>query len=150
LPLVLITLVLCWLLLIRLFPARRQGGEAGPRGTIRAVAQRRSLYAVFGLTALLWFTEQQHGISSNIVAFLPVVALPMLGVIGKKEIHALPWDVFWLMGGGISLGTAIRDTGLAPGWSAASTGGPWRLLRSWPGSRFSRIFWPTSCRTRSR
>ena len=119
LPLVLITLVLCWLLLIRLFPAKATVVKLDLEGQFERSPKALTLYAVFGLTAVLWFTEQQHGISSNIVAFLPVVALPMLGVIGKKEIHGLPWDVFWLMGGGISLGTAIRDTGLAA-WMVGS------------------------------
>jgi solute carrier family 13 (sodium-dependent dicarboxylate transporter), member 2/3/5 len=76
------------------------------------------LYLVFGLTALLWFTENQHGIPSSMVAFLPVVALPMFGIVGKQEIRGLPWDVLWLMAGGISLGTAIKDTGLAE-WMVA-------------------------------
>jgi sodium-dependent dicarboxylate transporter 2/3/5 len=113
LPIVLITLVFCWILLVRLFPASSAAVKLDLEGRFDRSPQALTLYGVFGLTALLWFTEQQHGISSNIVAFLPVVALPMLGVVGKKEIHGLPWDVFWLMGGGISLGTAIRDTGLA-------------------------------------
>jgi sodium-dependent dicarboxylate transporter 2/3/5 len=119
LPLVIITLVLCWGLLIRLFPARSQAVKLDLEGRFDRSPKALALYGVFGLTALLWFTEQQHGISSNIVAFLPVVALPMLGVVGKKEIRGLPWDVFWLMGGGISLGTAIRDTGLAQ-WMVGS------------------------------
>jgi solute carrier family 13 (sodium-dependent dicarboxylate transporter), member 2/3/5 len=119
LPLVLITLVLCWVLLVRLFPANAKAVKLDLEGRFDRSSKALALYGVFGLTALLWFTEQQHGISSNIVAFLPVVALPMLGVVGKKEIHALPWDVFWLMAGGISLGTAIRDTGLAQ-WMVGS------------------------------
>jgi solute carrier family 13 (sodium-dependent dicarboxylate transporter), member 2/3/5 len=119
LPLVLITLVICWVVLIRLFPARAAVVKLDLEGRFERSPKALALYAVFGVTALLWFTEQQHGISSNIVAFLPVVALPMLGVIGKKEIHDLPWDVFWLMGGGISLGTAIKDTGLAT-WMVGS------------------------------
>jgi sodium-dependent dicarboxylate transporter 2/3/5 len=119
LPLVLITLVICWVVLIRLFPARATVVKLDLEGQFERSPKALALYAIFGVTALLWFTEQQHGISSNIVAFLPVVALPMLGVIGKKEIHALPWDVFWLMGGGISLGTAIKDTGLAT-WMVGS------------------------------
>jgi sodium-dependent dicarboxylate transporter 2/3/5 len=119
LPLVLITLALCWVLLVRLFPATSKSIKLDLEGEFQRSTKAVMLYAVFGLTALLWFTEQQHGISSNIVAFLPVVALPMLGVVGKKEIHDLPWDVFWLMGGGISLGTAIRDTGLAQ-WMVGS------------------------------
>ncbi|MBK9138347.1 MAG: DASS family sodium-coupled anion symporter [Verrucomicrobia bacterium] len=113
LPIVLVTLVLSWLVLLKLFRPRTRELKTELGGTFDRSPKAWGLYVVFGLTALLWFTENQHGISSNIIAFLPVVALPMFGIVGKKEIHALPWDVFWLMAGGISLGTAIKTTGLA-------------------------------------
>jgi solute carrier family 13 (sodium-dependent dicarboxylate transporter), member 2/3/5 len=113
LPLVLISLAFCWILLIKLFPPATRSLRLDMEGAFDRSPKAIGLYAVFATTALLWFTEQQHGISSSIVAFLPVVALPMLGIVGKKEIRSLPWDVFWLMAGGISLGTAISQTGLA-------------------------------------
>jgi solute carrier family 13 (sodium-dependent dicarboxylate transporter), member 2/3/5 len=113
LPLVLITLAFCWLLLIKLFPPTTRSIQLDLDAKFDRHPKALGLYVVFAITALLWFTEQQHGISSNIVAFLPVVALPMFGIVGKQEIRSLPWDVFWLMAGGISLGTAISQTGLA-------------------------------------
>ncbi len=113
LPIVVVTLLVSWAVLLKLFPPRAQTLRLDLGGDFERSGRAVGLYAVFGLTALLWFTENQHGLSSNIVAFLPVVALPMFGIVGKKEIHALPWDVFWLMAGGISLGTAIQTTGLA-------------------------------------
>lgn len=113
LPVVAVTLLLSWLVLLKLFPPQAAELRLELGGEFDRSGKALGLYVVFGLTALLWFTENQHGISSNIVAFLPVVALPMFGIVGKKEIHALPWDVFWLMAGGISLGTAIKSTGLA-------------------------------------
>lgn len=113
LPIVLLTMAFAWFLLLRLYPARTGSLTLDLPGKFDRSPRALGLYAVFGATALLWFTEKQHGISSNIVAFLPVVALPMLGIVGKKEIRGLPWEVFWLMAGGISLGTAIKTTGLA-------------------------------------
>lgn len=119
LPLVLISLAFCWILLIKLYPPTARTLQLDLEGVFQRTPKAVGLYVVFAVTALLWFTEQQHGISSNIVAFLPVVALPMLGIVGKKEIRSLPWDVFWLMAGGISLGTAISHTGLAQ-WMVGS------------------------------
>lgn len=113
LPLVLISLAFCWILLIQLYPPMTRSVRLDLEGTFERSPKAIGLYVIFAVTALLWFTEQQHGISSNIVAFLPVVALPMLGIVGKKEIRSLPWDVFWLMAGGISMGIAISHTGLA-------------------------------------
>jgi solute carrier family 13 (sodium-dependent dicarboxylate transporter), member 2/3/5 len=122
LPLVLISLAFCWILLIKLFPPMTRSLKLDLEGVFERSPKALGLYLVFGVTAALWFTEQQHGIPSSIVAFLPVVALPMLGIIGKKEVRSLPWDVFWLMAGGISLGTAISHTGLAQ-WMVGSI--PW-------------------------
>ncbi len=113
LPVVAVTLLVGWLVLLKLFPPQAAELRVELGGGFDRSGRALGLYTVFGLTALLWFTENQHGISSNIVAFLPVVALPMFGIVGKKEIQALPWEVFWLMAGGISLGTAIKTTGLA-------------------------------------
>lgn len=113
LPIVVMTLGVSWVVLMKLFRARTAELKIELAGAFDRSPKAWGLYLVFGLTGLLWFTENQHGISSNIIAFLPVVALPMFGIVGKKEIHALPWDVFWLMAGGISLGTAIKTTGLA-------------------------------------
>lgn len=119
LPIVALTMAFAWFLLLRLYPARTTSLALDLKGEFDRSPRAMGLYVVFGATALLWFTEKQHGISSNIVAFLPVVALPMFGIVGKKEIRGLPWEVFWLMAGGISLGTAIKTTGLAT-WMVGS------------------------------
>jgi sodium-dependent dicarboxylate transporter 2/3/5 len=62
---------------------------------------------------LLWMTEALHGMGSNVVAFFPVAALPLLGILDKKDIRNLPWEVLWLVAGGISLGVSLQNTGLA-------------------------------------
>ena len=118
LPLVVVSLLLAWVLLVRLYRPAARAVHLDLTGEFDRSAKAIGLYVVFGITALLWFTENQHGIPSSMVAFLPVVALPMFGIVGKQEIRGLPWDVLWLMAGGISLGTAIRDTGLAQ-WMVA-------------------------------
>jgi sodium-dependent dicarboxylate transporter 2/3/5 len=119
LPIVAITMVASWAILLKLFKSDTRELKIELQGRFERSPKALGLYIVFAATALLWFTENQHGISSNIIAFLPVVALPMFGIVGKKEIHGLPWDVFWLMAGGISLGTAIKSTGLAQ-WMVGS------------------------------
>lgn len=54
-----------------------------------------------------------HGIPASVVAFLPVALLPALNVLDKKEIRNFPWEVLWLVAGGISIGASIKATGLA-------------------------------------
>lgn len=71
------------------------------------------LYAVFAITVLLWFTEASHGIPSAMIAFIPIVTLTVTSVLSKDDIRALPWEVLWLVAGGISLGISMENTGLA-------------------------------------
>lgn len=82
---------------------------------------------VFGGTVLLWITESLHGVGSSIVALIPVAALALTGILDKDGIRQLPWEVLWLVAGGISLGISMESTGLAEWiitsieWSAFST-----------------------------
>ena len=70
-------------------------------------------WITFGVTILLWMTEQIHGISSNIVALIPLCVYTATGVFGKEDIKEINWDVLWLVAGGFALGYALDKTGLA-------------------------------------
>jgi len=54
-----------------------------------------------------------HKISSSIVAILPIILLFGLGFLKKEHFRQLEWDILILMGGGLSLGFAIKETKLA-------------------------------------
>ena len=112
-PLVVVTLLLSWWGMCRMFPP----GIRTFTLTIDSKFQRSSkaicCYLIFALTVGLWVTEKLHGIPSGVVAFIPVVLLPALGVLDKKEIRGFSWEVLWLVAGGISLGLSLRQTGLA-------------------------------------
>ncbi|HCF93977.1 MAG TPA: transporter, partial [Verrucomicrobia bacterium] len=102
-----------WLLLIKLFPAQEANVTLVLKGKVNKSGKAVMLYVLFGVVAVLWMTEQQHGLSSNIVAMLAIVALTVTGVVNKEDIRAVPWDVLWLFSGGIALGEAVSQTGLA-------------------------------------
>lgn len=104
-------LVVLALLLRTLFPPPREAKVELPRpprlawrGVVTVVA--------FTVTALLWLTEPWHRVPAAISALLPVVALVVVGVIGREEINGLDWDILVLIGGGLSLGWGLGITGL--------------------------------------
>ena len=70
-------------------------------------------WITFGVTIILWMTEQLHGISSNIVALIPLCVYTATGVFGKNDIKEINWEVLWLVAGGFALGYALDGTGLA-------------------------------------
>ncbi|GIZ15474.1 SLC13 family permease [Capnocytophaga catalasegens] len=68
---------------------------------------------VLCITLLLWLTEKLHNIPASIVSFIPIMLLTMLGVVRGKDVRKLPWDTLMLVAGGLALGMAIKETGLA-------------------------------------
>ncbi len=112
-PLVLVMLLFSWWLLLTLFPPSVKRFQLIMEGTFSLSPKAVGLYVIFGITVLLWVTENSHGIPSSMVAFLPVAALVTGGILNKNDIRKLPWEVLWLMAGGISLGIGMDKTGLA-------------------------------------
>lgn len=112
-PLVMMMLFFSWWLLLRLFPPSTDQFKLDLKGKLNTSPKAIGLYVIFGATVLLWVTENSHGIPSSMVAFLPVTALVTTRILGKADIRKLPWDVLWLMAGGISLGIGMDKTGLA-------------------------------------
>jgi len=65
------------------------------------------------VTVLLWMTTSWHRTPTPVVSFLPIVVFAAAGVLRPHDIRALQWDVLLLVAGGLSLGAAVTDTGLA-------------------------------------
>ncbi|MEX0686252.1 MAG: DASS family sodium-coupled anion symporter [Balneolales bacterium] len=112
-PLVVIVLFISWLLLYKLFPPLAEKINMNSQGGFLINPKAITLYVLFAITVLLWITENLHGISSNIVAFLPISGFVLVGILDKDDIRSLPWEVLWLVAGGISLGISMGSSGLA-------------------------------------
>lgn len=118
-PLVLVALFFVWMLLLGMFKPQTESIHIDLSGTFNTSKNALMLYIAFGLTVLFWVTESLHGIKSAIIALVPVVLLTLSGVITKEDIRKLPWEVLWLVAGGISLGISMKSTGLAE-WIVSS------------------------------
>ncbi|MEM1098783.1 MAG: DASS family sodium-coupled anion symporter [Planctomycetota bacterium] len=60
----------------------------------------------------LWLSSGVLGLSSAAVALLAAAALTALGVLEKRDVDSIDWNVLLLMWGGLSLGVAMSETGL--------------------------------------
>ncbi len=118
LPVATLLLALVFVLLRYFFPVK--GGSIhleipkAPR-----TMHRKKVYATFGLTVLLWVTDAFHHIPPALVALLPVIAFSAGGLLDKRELRDLNWDILLLVGGGLALGTGIKETGLGDSLVAA-------------------------------
>ncbi|MDP2161454.1 MAG: SLC13 family permease, partial [Flavobacterium sp.] len=75
--------------------------------------RKRIVLMVLGTTLLLWLTSQWTKIPVAAVSGIPIVALTMLGIIDADDVRSLPWDTLMLVAGGLALGLAIQEQGLA-------------------------------------
>jgi len=75
--------------------------------------KKRFVMAVLLLTLTLWLTGNLHGIPASAVSLLPIMLLTMFRIVSGDDVRKLPWDTLMLVAGGLSLGLAIKETGLA-------------------------------------
>lgn len=75
--------------------------------------QKKIMLGVLITTLILWLTSKWTGIPVAAVSGIPIVALTMMGIIDADDVRTLPWDTLMLVAGGLSLGLAIQEQGLA-------------------------------------
>jgi anion transporter len=113
-PFVFVMILFAWILLRLLFPFKCDKIELkietdGHKKTWKDYVA----WITFFLTILLWMTESLTGLSSNIVALVPLAVFTCCGIFGKDDIKNISWSVLWLVAGGFALGTGLNKTGLA-------------------------------------
>ena len=116
-PVALTLVIAAWLLLLRLYPA----AMAEIRLDLGSLEQpelpgkrERVIVIVLSVTTVaLWMTTPLHGIHVAAISLIPIVGLTMTQVLGAEHVRGLPWDTLMLVAGGLSLGAAVVDTGLA-------------------------------------
>jgi sodium-dependent dicarboxylate transporter 2/3/5 len=75
--------------------------------------QQRAVIITLSITVLLWITEPLHGIPVAATSAVPIVLLTLTQVITAEQVRSLPWDTLMLVAGGLALGIALVDVGLA-------------------------------------
>ena len=75
--------------------------------------QQRVVLGVLIVTILMWLTGNFHGIPAAAISGIPIIILPMVGIVTGDDVRELPWDTLMLVAGGLSIGLAITESGLA-------------------------------------
>ncbi len=115
-PMVILMIGCGWVLLIFLFKARGNLEHAETPEALPALKWRSQSSIVIGgalITVAGWVTSQWHGLSSGTIALIPLILYFGTNTLDSRDLKSLSWDVLFLMGGGLCLGVAIAESGLA-------------------------------------
>jgi sodium-dependent dicarboxylate transporter 2/3/5 len=61
-------------------------------------------------TVLAWFTGPWHKVDDAAIALISAAVLTALGILNRKDIQNVDWDILFLMWGGLALGNALQLT----------------------------------------
>jgi len=83
-----------------------------PEESAQQNKQRIIVMIVLITTISLWLTSSFHRFSVAMVAAIPLVFLPMTGILQAADMRKIPWDTLLLVAGGLSLGLSLQGTRL--------------------------------------
>lgn len=120
LPVALVLTVLFWSVLIQFYSPKVKyldvsftEDESQQSLNPEELRSRRIVLIILAATVGLWVSSPLHKIPVAVVSALPIVFLTMLSVIRAEDVRQLPWDTLMLVAGGLALGLALVDSGLA-------------------------------------
>ena len=113
LPIALILVVAAWKILTLLFKPKITELNLDFKVSESLVGRQKFLLFLFAFTILMWLTTGIHHISTGAVSMIPLIIVFGAGLMNKSDFKNLSWDILFLMGGGLTLGVAIKDSGLS-------------------------------------
>ncbi|MCQ2190832.1 MAG: SLC13 family permease [Paludibacteraceae bacterium] len=134
-PIMIIILLFSWQILIRLFPfspkVKEEGISIEVEGNFEKSTKAYIVYITFAVTVILWVFGGLEWTgkfcpNANVVALIPFAVFSITGVITKKDLASVDWDVLWLVAGGFALGVGLDKTGLGAHLVASIP------LKTWP------------------
>lgn len=81
--------------------------------SIKDKIQRIMVVIILIITLLLWLTSKISHIPVVAISGVPIILFSLLGVIEDKDIRKLPWDILMIISGGLALGIAVEEQGIA-------------------------------------
>jgi len=113
-PFAIVLLLATWALLIVFFRPKPGRLKVTFEGRWLRSPAAWIVYITSAATILLWVLSGPLGLglSSSVVAMIPVAVFVATGVITSADLKTMGWDVLWLVAGGFALGLALEETGL--------------------------------------
>ena len=117
-PVSLFLILIFWKVLIKIYPNHIDQLEMSfleiqEKKPQVLIYRQRLVLCILVVTVLFWLTSKLHQIPVAAIAGIPIIFLTMTNIMDSEEVRKLPWDTLMLVAGGLALGLAIKETGLA-------------------------------------
>ncbi len=111
-PFLMLFIVFAWFLLLKMFPPGELEIALPDHDEEETTPAHWLLVAIFSVTVIAWLTTKIHGLSLGTVSLIPVIFIFGSGLLNAHDFRSLPWDVLFMVGGGICLGVGLNKSGL--------------------------------------
>lgn len=111
-PFLLLALLVLWFSLLKVYPAKDIKLDVPPSDEEPLKPRQWITLAIFITTVIGWLIGGQFGLKTGTIALFPIIAAFWIGLLDQTDFRALPWDVLFMVAGGIALGVAIELTDL--------------------------------------
>ncbi len=111
-PFLILTLLVLWFSLLKLYPPDMKKLDFALDEQQPLDRRQWITVAIFGLTVIGWLIGGQFGFKTGTIALFPIIAAFWMGLLDQNDFRTLPWDVLFMVAGGIALGVAIDVTNL--------------------------------------
>lgn len=113
-PITILLVLIAWWILLRVFRPRTDSVRIEiPEQPDTLEGRPRFILAVFLVVVALWLTSGVHGVPAAIIALVPLVLFFGLGLLDDDDLRDLGWSILFIVAGGMSLGAAMRESGLS-------------------------------------
>ncbi|MFQ3230885.1 MAG: sodium-dependent dicarboxylate transporter 2/3/5 [Reinekea sp.] len=111
-PFLIIALGVLWFALLKLYPPDDEQLSFDVQDSEPYSTRQWLTVAIFAITVVGWLIGGQFGLETGTVALFPIIASFWLGLLDQNDFRGLPWDVLFMVAGGIALGVAMDATAL--------------------------------------
>lgn len=112
LPFLALALMVLWVALMKIYPAHGERLTLPEMETKPLKPKQWLAIGIFLITVVGWLIGGYFGLKTGTVALFPIIASFWIGLLDQSDFRALPWDVLFMVAGGIALGVAIDVTQL--------------------------------------